>query len=727
MEENTLQPGAEEQNKPQTKKTKKSEEKKAKAKKPASEKPKKEAKKTTAKKKTTSAKTSEETISEGEVKTEKKSKAKTEAKKTTTKKKNASPEAPEETIAAEEVKAEKKSKAKTEANDEKTESEEAPKKEGNEVDYSKHDIEELIIAYTKFSTEEGWLKNHKSLQNINQFFEDKFKKDVEVEKKKFIDEGGNEIDFFFKPEYKKRFDQISFEYRKKRRNHFKDQEVVQKVNLERRKAIIEEIKNLIDSNQIDSKTYKNFRTLQESWYNTGQVPRSETQNLWETYKHHVERFYAFLHLDREFRELDYKHNYEEKLKIIERAEALQNYPDVIKASRDLNILHQQWKNDLGPVAKEHREDLWTRFQNASKVIQSRRQEFQKDVAGAMKENLAKKEKLLKQMQAILVNKIETHNAWQHALKKFNELREEFKTIGFVPAKESKASWKSFREVGTEFMRKKNLFYKEQKKAYNQNIESKKELINRSSEILETEDWNERVQEMKDIQKQWKTVGFVPRKLDNKLWKEFSDIQKVYFDRLKSGYQKLSPEQETLLKEKNVYLEKVKTLDFTADPEKLKKEYFDHWETWNQMGTLVGNNEVKMNQNFSKTLLSKVKSVGIEKKELDQVIAELNTTILENDPVRLEKDFQNVRSELSSLKAELTQLENNLEFFSNSSSENPLFKNVEKQIQDCQKKIDKTKKEYVALKQIKNSQEKLAKAAKEEENENMQDQEAPEED
>ena len=146
-----------------------------------------------------------------------------------------------------------------------------------------------------------------------------------------------------------------------------------------------------------------------------------------------------------------------------------------------------------------------------------------------------------------------------------------------------------------------------------------------------------------------------------------------------------------------------------------------------MGTLVGNSEAKMNQNFSKTLLSKVKSVSIEKKELDQVIAELNTTILENDPVRLEKDFQNVRSELSSLKAELTQLENNLEFFSNSSSENPLFKNVEKQIQDCQKKIDKMQKEYVALKQIKNSQEKLAKAAKEQENENVQDQEAPEED
>ncbi len=306
MEENTLQPGAEEQKKPQTKKAETSEEKKAKAKKATSVKSKKDAKNTTAKKKATGAETPEETKPLEEVKAKENSKAKEEAKKTTAKKKATSAQTPEETKPKEEVKASKKVIARTKA-DEKAEDEEAPKEETNEVDYSKHNIEELIAAYTKLSTEEGWLKNHKSLQNISNFFEDKFKKEVEVEKKKFIDEGGNEIDFFFKPEYKKRFDQISFDHRKKRRNHFKDQEAAQKINLERRKAIIEEIKNLIDSNQINSQTYKSFRTLQESWYNTGQVPRSESQNLWETYKHHVERFYAFLHLDREFRELDYKY------------------------------------------------------------------------------------------------------------------------------------------------------------------------------------------------------------------------------------------------------------------------------------------------------------------------------------------------------------------------------------------------------------------------------------
>lgn len=627
---------------------------------------------------------------------------------------------PQENTSEEETEAKK-----TEKNQEEEEEEEETHEK--EVDYNELSIEELIEAYQNLSTDERWLKNHKSLQTINTLFEEKFKVDVEQQKKRFIEEGGNEIDFFFKPEYKKRFDQITFEYRKKRRTHFKDQEAIQKVNLERRNAIITEIKNLIDQNQINSTTYKTFRTLQESWYNTGQVPRSESQNLWETFKHHVERFYAFLHLDREFRELDFKHNYEEKLKIIERAEALQEYPDIIKASRDLNILHQQWKNDLGPVAKEHREDLWTRFQNASKIIQSRRQEYQKDVVGAVKENLAKKEALLKEMRSLIEQTPETHNAWQNALKKFNSLRDAFKAIGFVPVKESKASWKSFREIGTEFMRLKNLFYKEQKKAFNTNIESKKALIERSKEILELENWDTKVQDMKDIQKEWKSIGFVPRKLDNKLWKEFSDFQKEYFDRLKSGYQRLTAEQENVLKEKTALLEKVKTHQFTPEKETLKNEYFDQWEAWNQLGSLDSSNESKMNQSFSNALIQQIKSAGLEKNDLNEVLKALQANLLQNDPERLDKEFQSVRNNLSNLKAELTQLENNLEFFSNSSSENPLYKNVEKQILSCQNKIDKTKEEYIRLKQIKNAQEKLVReAAAAENNTDPQDQEPGEE-
>ena len=577
-----------------------------------------------------------------------------------------------------------------------------------ELDLSSLTLEDLIDKFELIVSGERWIKHHNDVQTINKLFEEKFQKDLETEKKLFMDGGGNEIDFFYKPEYKKRFDEIRYDYRKKRREHYKNQEVTQKVNLERKQALIEEIKSLINIDQNINTIYKTFRTLQENWYNIGMVPRTESQNLWETYKHHVEKFYDFLHLNRELRDLDYKHNYEEKLKIIEQAEILQEVGDVLRASRDLNILHQLWKNDLGPVAKEHRDVLWARFQEASKVIQVKRQAYQKDMVGAMKENLYSKETLLKEMKTLSEPAPKNHKEWQNAINRFNTLRDQFKGVGYVPAKESKTTWQKFREIGREFMQLKNVFYKDQKKEYNQNIDKKKNLIQTSKEILESETWDSKTQEMKDIQSQWRTIGFVPRKLDNKFWTEFSDIHKVYFDRLKSGYQKLSPEQETLHKEKLNHIEKLKAAKFSNNLDTLKKEYLDYWDSWQAFSRLDSSKDEKMNLSFSNTLLAVVKKVAIEKKAKKEVLNDLNLLILQSDPDRLQQELQEARTIVNSLKSELTQLENNLEFFSNSSSENPLFKNVEKQIKSCQNKISKAQEDYIRLKQVKNSQDKSAR-------------------
>jgi len=590
----------------------------------------------------------------------------------------------------------------------------------NEVAYEELPIEKLIEAYRDLTTNDHWLKNHAQIQNINRLFESKFHEDVEAKKKAFIEEGGNEIDFFYNPEYKKVFDQLGYEYRKQRRSHYKEQEVAQKVNLDRKKAIIEEIKGLIGADDNINTIYKNFRTLQESWYNTGPVSRSENQNLWETFKHHVERFYDFLHLNRELRELDFKHNYEEKLKIIERAEALQELPDVIRASRDLNTLHKLWKNDLGPVAKEHREALWKRFQDATKIIQDRRQEYQKDVAGAMKENLEKKKALLKEMQGLTENEPSNHSGWQNALKKFNTLRENFKTIGYVPSKESKDTWQEFREIGRDFMHKKNIFYKNQKKEFNQNIEGKKELILRSQKIVEDPAWDSKVQEMKTLQKEWRAIGFVPRKLDNKLWSEFSVVHKTFFDRIKSGYQHLNEEQEALKKEKQEQIDKISAIAFSEDPEQLLTELAALWEQWNSMEKVGGQTEMEMNKQFTSTLSKAISKLKLDKNTLKEVQLKLDTQLLQNDPNKLQKELNEVKATLDELNNERTQLENNLEFFSDSSAENPLYKNVEKQINSCQKKIDKAKEEYIRLKQIRNAQTKLANQENEHGNESSEE-------
>jgi len=581
-----------------------------------------------------------------------------------------------------------------------------------EINISELSIDALVDLLSNVTTRDDWFKNHKQIQSINSVFEEKFQADLEINKQSFIKEGGNEIDFYFKPEYKKKFDQIGYDYREKRRNHYKSQEATQKVNLEKKKAIIEEIKNLINIEQNINTIYNSFRALQESWYNTGPIPRAENQNIWETYKHHVERFYDFLHLNRELRDLDFKHNYEDKLKIIEQAEALQQVPDIVRASRDLNTLHQLWKNDLGPVAKEHSEDLWNRFQEASRVIQSKRQTYQKDMVGAMKENLEKKETLLKEMKSLTESPLDTHKAWQNAINKYNKLREDFKTIGYVPAKESKATWQEFRDIGREFMRLKNVFYKEQKKEYNQNIDGKKALIEKSKAIVESETWESRVQEMKDLQKEWRGVGFVPRKLDNKLWDEFSEVQKIFFDRLKTGFQHLSSEQEAMQKEKLAQIDKLKTFTFSSDIKVLKEEYNNFWDTWKAISRLDTGNQEKINYSFSNALLAGVKKVELDKDAKNEVLINLNALILQGDSKRLQQELQTARTNVSTLKAELTQLENNLAFFSNSSSENPLFKNVEKQIKSCQNKIDKATEDHIRLKQIRNSQEKSAKKAAE---------------
>lgn len=603
----------------------------------------------------------------------------------------------------------KKKDADTLPDDESETQSEAPSKKEEKaegtVDYSNLPIEELVSTYAKLSTDQQWLKNQKELQSVQQTFDEKFQKDVEIKKKTFLKEGGNEIDFFYKPDFKSEFDQFTYEFRKKRRQFYKEQETTQKVNLERRKAIIEEIKSLISIDQNINTTYKTFKTLQESWYSTGQVPRNQSTNLWETYKHHVERFYDFLHLNRELRELDFKHNYEEKLKIIEKAEALIEETDIIKASRDLNTLHQLWKNDLGPVAKEHREELWKRFQTATKTIQKKRQDLQKEIVDTMRENLDKKGLLLNEMNALTKETPQSHKAWQNAIKRFNSLREEFKNVGYIPAKESKASWLEFREIGREFMRTKNEFYKIQKEEYNKNIDAKQALIKQSENLLESENWQQASQQMKDLQKEWKRVGFVPRKLDNKLWKKFSDLHEVYFDRLKSGYQKLSESQEAIQQKKLAFIENLKVLTLPEDIEALKVKSETLTTEWQQFDSIGESLDQQHTLLFVSTLIKKIKNLSLDKNDLNSVLDDLDKRLIKADPKRLQKEMQTVKSTISELKSELTQLQNNLSFFSDSSTENPLFKNVEKQIEKSQKKMDQAQAEYIRLKQLKNENEK----------------------
>ena len=640
----------------------------------------------------------------------------------------------EETAKKETVETELSNPANEEASDIKATKEATAQEEPQEVDekaetsYEPEDFsdlkaEELVERLKSFVEKPDWFKFNKSIQALQTQYEKIFQEDLEKAKKEFLSTGESEINFFFKPLHKKEFDQTTYQFRTQKRKHYKEIETAQKANLERKKNIIEEIKELLTADEDINSIYKKFKELQDSWYNTGSVPRIENQNIWQTFRHHVERFYDFLHLNRELRELDFKHNYEAKLKLIERAEELATQPDIIRASRELNTLHQMWKNDLGPVMREHREELWKRFQEATKTIQKKRQEHQKDLVGVMQKNLERKNDILTQMKGFISAPPTQHRDWQSALKKFQELREEFKAVGYVAGKSNKKVWQEFRDIGKDFMKAKNDFYKLQKKEQKENVKAKNDLIARLNAILESEDWENRVDEVKGMQQKWKNIGFVPRKIDNKMWGLFKEKNTLYFDRLRSGYQKLNAQDETLVAKREAFIEKAKKRKINADAEAISKELTAIWDEWDALEPLKPNLAQKMDQALAKALIEKIKGQDIAPAQKKQLEYDCTLLSLKQNSQGLNEAIKEIRSEIKNHQTEIIQLENNLDFFSRSSTDNPLFKEAQKKIEKIKKGLEQHQEKLIHLKQLQNSLAKKQLEEEQETNESEQDEEA----
>ena len=578
-------------------------------------------------------------------------------------------------------------------------SEDIPLEVKEETDYGTYEIPKLLAELEKLCKEENWNSQNKKIQGIIHLFELKFQTELQNKKEEFIKEGGNEIDFYYRPKHKVDFDDNVKEYKQKKRKFFQEREQLQKLNLDRKLEIIESLKELINVDENVNTTYKRFKELHESWHKTGPVPRAQSNNLWQTYKHHTEIFYDFLHLNRELRELDFKHNYQEKIKIIEEAEKLSKIEDVLKASRDLNTLHRLWKNDLGPVGKEHGDELWKRFQEASHIIHSRRQEFDKEYDNIIEDNLKKKKAILKKMESIRNNLPKNHNEWHNTINLFNKIRQEFQDIGQVPKADSKASWNKFRTVSREINHQKNIFYKSQKSEQKNNIDLKKNLIEEVKDILEKENWKDLNDRMKNIQKDWRDIGFVPRKLSNVLWEEFKAVCNLYFDRVKSGYQKINEAEAAAYNVKNEFVENLKTLSLPTEIQSLKVFYSERWKQFNDLGALTGSADKKLLADLSKVFASLIEKSNLEKSDKEESKTYIKLLLIENNEDELNQEIQNIRRKTDEINGEIRQLENNLEFFSNTSSENPLIKEVSSKIEDLKSRNEFWENRLVSTRQI----------------------------
>ena len=570
-----------------------------------------------------------------------------------------------------------------------------------ELDKSNKEVE--IIAYDSLTLEEltealeNLLDTQKiqhiksSVEAIKSAFNTKFGSLLAEKKSIFLAEGGNTIDFQYSSPVKSKYNKLLSEYKKQKDIYYSNLEKQLKDNLEKRAQVIEDLKTLIET--ADTKTmYKQFRDLQNIWRSIGPVPKTKYNDTWKIYHHHVERFYDLLHLSNDFRDLDFKNNLEEKLKLIEKAEFLAEMQDVNAAFKELQDLHKIWKEDIGPVAREMRDDVWNKFSAATKIIHDKRHDHFKSMKSKYAEIIDAKMLVIAEILSYDSSKNKTHNDWQKSIKDIEALRKKYFDAGKLPYSKSESIWKKFKEATKQFNQQKNKFYKQEKSTQQKNLQAKLDLIKIAESIKDSEDWETTTNTFKKIQSDWKKIGHVPRKFSDDIWNKFKTSCNYYFDRYHNQKNALSDDQKEIIAQKTAFLENLKVDDFST------KDTVTHlMNSWNEFGSTPRGSkavDVKFNK-FIDNVLSKL---SLDKSEIVLLKFKniINGYLANNDTRKLDSELIFIRKKIDESVREIQQLENNLSFFSNATDDNPMVKSVHKNIDTYKKglKIWKAKLTYL---------------------------------
>jgi len=566
------------------------------------------------------------------------------------------------------------------------------------LDYHSMPMENLVGELQRLVKNEKVQAIKKHVDEIKSEFDQKFKDYFDQKKEEFIHNGGNEIDFRLTSVAKRQFNEVYKEYREKRDQYYKNLEKQLKDNLTHRLELIESLKSLVNVEEDINTTYTNFKEIQSQWKKAGPIPRGEYNNVWRTYHHHIELFYDFLNLNRELRDLDFKHNLEEKLKLIDQAESLAKEENISKAFHQLQLLHKIWKEELGPVDKEHREEIWERFSAATKIIHDKRQDYFNDLEKTFEKNLEVKYQIIDKIKSITDSIGTTHKVVQKQINEIEQLRDQFFKAGKVPSKKTEESWKRFKEATRAFNRGKNKFYKEIKKEQQDNLTKKKALLEIAISLKDSQEWSETTKEMKRIQNEWKKIGHVPRKHSDKIWKEFKAACNYFFDQLHASKNKHQKAELDNLKLKEALILQLEGLKTTKNQEKDLEALKTISEKWNSIG-YVPRNKKNIEEKFNKTFEITLKGFGFNPKEAEQIKYENTLDAIkksENQEYEVKKEKSFINRKIEEEKAAIRQLENNLEFFSNASDESPLVKDVHKKISDRKDKVSLLKDKLKSL-------------------------------
>lgn len=565
--------------------------------------------------------------------------------------------------------------------------------ESDTVDYSGNNNSQLLSIFSELLHTRPVQTIRKNVDAIKIAFYKNYRNEVDQLRKKFIEEGGT-IEDFVPPtnDEEQRFKTLFAEYRQKRNEYLAQIETEKEENYQKKLQIIEELKELINSNETLNQTFTAFRDLQHRWKEIGLVPQSVVKDLWETYNLYVENFYNFIKINKELRDLDLKKNYEAKIQLCEEAEALVLEPSVTNAFHRLQKLHEQWR-EIGPVANEYKDQLWDRFREASSKINKRHQEYFDTLKEEQKKNLDLKTELCVKAEELVAAPPVSRKEWNKASEQLIEIQKVWKTIGFAPKKDNTKIYERFRNACDRFFENKRNFYLQIKAEMETNLQLKNEICAQAESIQDSEEWKKTTDELIALQKRWKEIGPVARRHSDAVWKRFRAACDHFFERKAAHFSTIDTQYEENLKQKQALLEELKAFvereDMANDGFETLKEM---QRRWSEIGFVPIKQKDAIQSEYRKVVdAAFAKLRGNEKeRHLERFKGKLQSLSSEgNNDRRIRHERDRLYNKMKQLEADIALLENNIGFFSKS-------KNAESMIRDVNEKIAKAKQEMETI-------------------------------
>ena len=483
----------------------------------------------------------------------------------------------------------------------------------------------------------------------------------DAEQKAYLENGGDPEAYQVSPDpVEDAFKAQMGVIKERRAKLFLEQEKEKQENLQKKTEIIEKIKAMATSPDEANKSYQSFKELQQQWKEIKAVPAEKANELWRNYQLYVEQFYDLLKLNNEAREYDFKKNLELKEKLCENAERLADEKDIISAFHQLQELHQEYR-EIGPVSKELREQIWARFKAASTVINKRHQQHFEEMRASEEENLEKKTALCEKVETIVAAENKGAADWEKRTKEIIDIQAEWKTIGFAPQKMNVKIFERFRTACDVFFSRKADFFKAMKEKYAQNAEKKKELVEKARQLSESTDWKSTADKLIALQKEWKTIGMVPRKLGDKLWNDFITACNHFFEARNAAHAGTRGEERENLSKKKAVIAKLKEMMGTT-PDNAAETIKQLIEEYNAIGHVPFNEKDKVYAQFHDTLdkLYKELNISAASQKLDDFksnlknLAKKGADVVDNERGKLMRRYE-------ALKSEIQTYENNLGF------------------------------------------------------------------